>query len=187
MSHIENKMSRYNDQLEQLKSKIAELEKEKEVYEDLENRKKIDPESNLETMNNWLTLMEPLKEYYTLIEKCNEAKIHIASQINPNIQGNHNKLVFFNRIPQWQNKYPDIINLERDIYLIKQNLPPYVYEMQSIGFTAPIKNGPSTLSIPSKFMIDFIDGTHNMCKLFSEKVDSLTSKLEKIESKVTKQ
>ena len=187
MSHIQNKMSRYNDQLQQLQNKLAELEKEKEEYEDLENRKKIDPESNLETMNNWLTLMEPLKEYYTLIEKCNEIKIYVVSELNPNIQGNHNKLVFFFIFPQWQHKYPEITNLERDIFLIKQNLPPYIYEMQSIGFTAPIKNGQNTLTIPSKFMIDFIDGTHNLCKKIKKKVDSLTSKLEKKDSKITNQ
>lgn len=184
MSHIENQMQQYVNQLDQLKSKIAELEKEKMEYENTQNERRTNPEVNLETTNNWLILMEPLKSYYSLVEKINQMKINIVDQLNTNFTTTQERLMYFNSIPNWPRRYPEVVEAERELEFVKNNLPGYVYDIQSVGFSSPVRLNNKTLTIPSKFMIDFIDGTHNMCKLFSEKISKIEENIDSLMSNV---
>lgn len=182
MSHIENQMQQYVNQLDQLKSKISELEKEKMEYENTQNERRTNPNVNLETTNNWLILMEPLKSYYSLVEKTNQMKINIVEQLNINLTTTQERLLYFNSIPNWPRRYPDVVEAERELEFVRNNLPGYVYDIQSVGFTSPVRLNNKTLTIPSKFMIDFIDGMHNMCKLFSEKISKMEENIASITS-----
>ena len=163
-----------------MKSKIGELEKEKIEYENTQNERRTNPNINLKTTQNWLILMEPLKSYYSLVEKINQMKINIMDEVNPNLSTTYDKLMYFNSIPNWPGKYPAILEGERELDFMRNNLPGYVYDIQSVGFTTPIKLNNKMLTIPSKFMIDFIDGTHNMCKLFSEKITKMEGSIESL-------
>ena len=181
MAHIENKKAQFVSQMNVLKEQISALEREQQNYEEVKREKRNNPELCLNHMNEWLILTEPLRDYYATVEACNNKKIAAITSTHPHMENTHDKLAAFANIPRWHAKYPEILEMERDIMFKHQRLPPYIYDNHTIGFASPVRRGGmktenqpgSYITIPSKFMVDFIDDVHSMFQLLNARADGI--------------
>jgi hypothetical protein len=192
MAHIEDKKAQVVSQMNVLKEQISALEQEQKNYEEVKREKRNNPELCLNHMNEWLILTEPLRDYYATVEACNNKKIQAITSTHPHMENTHDKLAAFANIPRWRAKYPEILEIERDIVFKHQRLPPYIYDNHTIGFASPVRraskqgNQPDAFTtIPSKFMVDFIDDVHSMFHLLNARADGIEKTCKSIKKELS--
>jgi hypothetical protein len=153
--HIQHEMTSCLTEMQRLQEKMEKLQQEKRIQEEQQKEKTNEIEPNLDVMEKWIKSIAKIKDEYTIEQKVKNIKKDsnfMSRQICGKI--NQYEIEIFQKWTEIQQR---------------RSTPRRVGEQQEEIFHIQERNRYR----PSKFMIDFIEATHNLFQIQQKRIDEL--------------
>jgi hypothetical protein len=157
--HIQHEMTSCLTEMQRLQEKMEKLQQEKRIQEEQQKEKTNEIEPNLDVMEKWIKSIAKIKDEYTIEQKVK----------NINKDSNFMSRQSCGKINQYE---IEIFQKWTEIQQRRHNAPPRRVDEGDQEELFHIKECKNRYR-PSKFMIDFIEATHNLFQIQQKRIDEL--------------
>lgn len=172
-THIDSEIETCLAEMDKVKSKILELQREKKEQEAVETIKKNNIQPNMELFENWIKTYKSKTETEKQFPNDDAIKHFIHNNEHNWLQSNNKPINGTNRPSLEEQK---IIAENSEKY---KNLTQVIPNFNTIKKTFHSKSFDYDIK-PNEFMYDFIEAIYNIFQIQQKHIDDLESKLEKL-------